>query len=342
MEPLPAAPDEADARFATRFRARAGGDGPVSFADFMELALFDPQIGYYTAARERVGKGRGTDFYTSSTFAGVFGPLVAAAAEALLGGRAPAASHTFVEIGSEPERALLAGAPQAFAAVRAFGLTDHLTCGDPRLPDRAVVFSNELFDAQPFHRLIWRDGAWREQGVALHGGGLAWAELPGLSPELDPVRPELPVSSENGYILDVPWRAVRLLRALTAGSWQGLFLAFDYGRTWRQISEDFPGGTGRAYAAHRQSSDLLAMPGRQDLTCHVCWDWLERALRDAGFVPVRRDSQESFLVRNATAAIEAIVRAEPNPLASRRSQLKQVLHPGLLGQRFEVLWGLRR
>lgn len=335
MEPLADASGSADERFARRWRERAGGDGPVSFAEFMDLALFDAEVGYYTARRTRVGKG-GADFYTASTFAGVFGPLVAAAAENLAGGADAAARHTFVEIGAEPERALLDGLAHGFAGALCVRL------GEMRaMPARAVVFSNELFDAQPFHRLVWRAGAWREMGVVWREGAPAWVELAALSRELEPVAVHLPASADDGYTLDVPWRAVRLLERIAAPGWSGLFLAFDYGRTWQQIAQEYPQGTGRAYAAHRQSGDLLAAPGAQDLTCHVCWDWLEAALRRAGFRSVRRESQEAFFVKHATAAIEAIIRREPSPLSPARSQLKQLLHPGLMGHKFEALWGVR-
>lgn len=319
-----------------RLRARTGGDGPVSFAEYMDVALFDAEVGYYAARRARVGKGGSTDFYTATTFAGVFAPLVVAAAERLVGGAEAAKSHAWVEIGAEPERALLDGVAHPFAGAACVRLGE---AGG--IPARAVVFSNELFDAQPFHRLIWRAGAWREMGVAWRSGPLAWTELPALSGELAPVAGRLPVSSEDGYTLDLPWRAVRLLEKIAAPGWRGLFLAFDYGRTWQQIAEEYPQGTGRAYLAHRQSGDLLALPGNQDLTCHVCWDWLEEALRRAGFQTVRRESQEAFFVKHAAAAIENLVQREPNPMAPARSQLKHLLHPALMGHRFEALWGLR-
>lgn len=338
MEPLPGTAQRSDERFAWRFRERAGGDGPISFASFMDLALFDPEVGYYAVQRARVGKAAGTDFYTATTFAGVFAPLVLAAIEHLLTGQGlgATADHAFVEIGAEPERALLDGVAHPFAA------TQTLRLGSPLvLPRRAVVFSNELFDAQPFHRLIWREGRWREAGVRLSGGELGWEDLPNISPELDAVRTHLPAEADEGYVLDVPWRAARLLASIAALPWTGLFVACDYGRTWRQIAEDFPQGTGRGYLAHKQAGDLLASPGEQDLTCHVCWDWLEAALRDAGFRTVQRESQESFFMNRATAAIEAIMRSDPNPWSPARSQLKQLLHPGFMGQRFEVLWGVR-
>lgn len=336
MEPSADASPGVDPRFARRFRERAGGDGPVSFADFMDLALFDSEVGYYAAARQRVGRERGTDFYTASSMSRVFGPLVASAATALAGGPGEARQLGFVEIGAETDGGILAGVGHAFREARVVRLGQAVA-----VPERAIVFSNELFDAQPFHRLTWRAGAWREAGVVLGDGALAWSELPEVSAELESIRDELPTSAEDGYILDVPWRAVRLLERLVSPAWSGLFIAFDYGRRWSQLCEDLPQGSGRAYGAHRQRGDLLASPGRQDLTCHVCWDWLEATLRRSGFSEVRRESQESFFVKHASPAIEAIVRSEPGPFSPARSQLKQLLHPGLMGHRFEVLWARR-
>jgi SAM-dependent MidA family methyltransferase len=336
MEPLPVPSEGAPHRFTRRFRERLGGAGPVSFAAFMELALFDSEVGYYAARRIRVGRGSGADFVTASTFSAAFSPLVAAATEHLVGGTGSARGHTFVEIGAEPGHSVLGGVAHGFADVMTLRLGDTFA-----IPSCAVVFSNELFDAQPFHRLVWRANAWRELGVALQDAIPVWTELPALSPKVSAIRSELPLSSSDGYILDVPRGAVDLLERIAAAPWTGLFLALDYGRTWRQICDDFPQGTGRAYSAQRQVGDLLANPGAQDLTCHLCWDWLESALGRAGFSRVTRESQEAFFVHHATAAIESIMRGDASPLSPRRSQLKQLLHPGLMGHRFEALWALR-
>jgi SAM-dependent MidA family methyltransferase len=325
--------------FVRRFIQRAGSAGVLSFADFMELALFDAEAGYYAGERTRVGHGAGTDFFTSASLGSVFGRLISAAAVTLLG-ESRARECKFIEIGAEPGCSVLRGVDHVFAAVRTIEMGQPL-----EIAGAAVVFANELFDAQPFHRLVFRDGAWLEQGVRLTraGGepGFAWTDLETWSPELESIRGMLPRDAAPGYVLDVPRRAVALLDRISAQPWCGLFLTLDYGRTWRELTEDYPQGTGRAYAAHRQAGDLLATPGEQDLTCHVCWDWLEEALRRGRFDPVRRASQESFLVRHASSAMESIVTRDRNPLSRERTELKQLLHPALLGQRFEALWGLR-
>jgi SAM-dependent MidA family methyltransferase len=323
--------------FARGFARRAGGAGVLAFADFMDLALYDPECGYYRAPRQRVGRRPETDFATACSLPLAFAPLVAAAATGLLSGGEEARRHAFVEIGAEPGPPLLAGAAHDFASVRAAGLGEPLDLGGP-----SVVFTNELFDAQPFHRAVFSQGRWRELGVGMDGGRLAWVELDRLSPALAETACELPKQAPDGYLLDVPVAAVRLLETIARQPWSGLFLAFDYGRSWTELTSGFPDGTGRAYHRHRRQDDLLAAPGEQDLTCHVCWDWLERALAAHGFAAPRRESQEAFFVHHASAAIAGFLQPGADPRSPALAQLKELLHPAFMGQKFEALWARRR
>ena len=179
-----------------------------------------------------------------------------------------------VELGAEGGRSVLDGVNHPFARVKTFGVDDALTITGP-----CVVFSNELFDAQPFRRFTFRDGHWRERGVTLREDHLAETLL-----ESTPL-PEavLPTKAEEGYCLDLPLAARRLADRIAREPWTGIFIAFDYGKSWAELTGDSPHGTARAYRLHQQSNDLLAHPGDQDLTCHVCWDWIIDRLRAHGF-----------------------------------------------------------
>jgi SAM-dependent MidA family methyltransferase len=330
VTPKPNPPSTPSPEFLAVFRAHAAANGTMPFARFMELALYDAGLGYYRSDRVRVGYGDGTDFFTASTSSPVFGELVSAACTTLLGDR-PAEEFTFVEIGAGNSPGVLAGVAHPFGATR---VINH---GEPiDLRGECVVFSNELFDAQPFHRFVHRSGAWREIGVALQGEGLNWVELPGAATVTS-----LPPEAPEGYVVDAPLESAVLMERIAAQPWTGLIVAADYGKTWRELTEATPAGTARAYFRHTQSNDLLARPGEQDLTCHVCWDWLQEALLRHGFIAARVESQESFFIHHAGRYIAATTAAEAAGFSRRKLALLQLLHPAQLGQKFQVLHARR-
>lgn len=318
--------------FLARFRARAAGDDALSFADFMDLALYDATVGYYRADRERVGYGTETDFFTATTSGPLFGELICAACATLLPGE-NLGDYTFVEIGAEPAGGVLAGVNHPFGAHHVIRLVEPLA-----ISGRCVVFSNELFDAQPCRRFVARDGAWREIFVQLTlDASLAEIERP-----LASAAPSwLPPPPADDYHFDAPRAATELAARIASLDWTGLFLACDYGKTLAELAAHTPAGTCRAYFRHTQSNDLLARPGEQDLTCHVCWDWLadELAARDFS-VPVV-ESQEAFFVHHAADFLAQLTAREHSSGSPRKRALLQLLHPAHLGQKFQTLHARR-
>lgn len=312
-------------------RRRAGGAGAVGFADFVDVALYEPGCGYYRRGGARVGRAPGTDFFTASS-SPLFGRLIVEACAGLLAPEPPSAFE-FVEIGAEPQGGVLRGAGHPFRSAREVRLGE-----PPALSGRCVVFSNELFDAQPFRRFRFGAGGWRELGVSFGDGVLAEADL---GPPREPA-PALPPAAPEGYLIDAPVAAAELADAIAAQPWSGLFLAFDYGKPWEEIAYGLPHGSARAYRRHAQSADLLAEPGGQDLTCHVCWDWIAQALRTHGFAEPVLESQEAFLVRRCAAFIERLAAQQAQGLGRDKLSLLQLMHPANMGQKFQALWALRR
>ena len=321
----PVSPD-----FAAAFQARAGAPGVLTFAAFMELALFHPTLGYYRRDKKRVGYARGTDFYTATTSGAVFGELVASACVALLGGEAAAREHTFVEIGAEPDGGVLAGVAHPFASARTVRIGEPLA-----LAGRCFVFSNELFDAQPIRRFVRRGATWCELGVRLADGSLHEVELSEITADW------LPADASEGYRFDAPRAAGDLAATLAAQPWTGLFVAFDYGKSLAELSVATPAGTVRAYHRHKQSNELFARPGEQDLTGHVCWDWLADALTSGGFNGVTMESQEAFFIHHAGGFLAKEMEAEAARVSQRKLALMQLLHPSNMGQKFQVLHARR-
>lgn len=327
--------DDAPTMFSL-LRTAAGVTGLLDYGRFTALALYDPRLGYYRRGGERVGKSAGTDFYTATSMGALFGRLIWAAAENLLG-EEKCRGSVLVEIGAEPEQALFAAERDGFARART------IRVGEPlEISDSAVLFSNELLDAQPFHRVIFRDGCWRELGVRVGEDTLAEVLLPEFSSkEIQDFALTLPMPWHEGWVVDFPLGAEQLLRQLVAQEWQGTLIFFDYGKTLAECLESSPEGTARAYWRHRQHNDLLARPGEQDLTCHVLWDRLEGILRQEGFSDIRVERQEAFFMRRAAEEIARLLGAPDQGLEEERSKLRALLHPAHFGHKFQVLTAVR-
>jgi SAM-dependent MidA family methyltransferase len=310
---------------------------PISYRDFIEAALYTKDYGYYTQPAERVGRSPRHDFYTAESLGRVFAQLVTTAAEDLLP-EGQAAESTFVEIAAEPGTSLLSHLESPpFAREQIIRQGEAIETEGP-----VVIFANEWLDALPFHRLIFRDGAWRERGVSLNAQGeLAECLLDTLSPEVLAVAERLPAQIEDGYELDLPLAAERALAALLQQDWHGLILFFDYGRTWTSLLQDHPSGTARTYKQHAQSNDLLETPGARDITCDICWTPLMEQMERAALKSVTLESQEAFLVKRAQRALESIICNNAGNFSPERQTLMQLIHPANMGQRFQVLWGLR-
>lgn len=324
---LPSAPPSP--AFLAAFHERAGHGGVLTFAEFMELALYHPTLGYYRQAKPRVGYGTGTDFYTASTSGPIFGELIIEACRTLLHPADPA-DFDFVEIGAEADAGILRDVAHPFRSARTIRVSAPIELSGP-----CIVFSNELFDAQPFRRFIHTQHTWRELAVTLQGDQLVETTL-AISAPLP-----LPLDMPEGYVIDAPLAASELLRRITEQPWQGLFMACDYGKSWQELSTSLPAGTARAYFKHQQHNQLLARPGEQDLTCHVCWDWLVAVLAANNFRSPQLESQESFFVHHASDFIQATSTAEAARFSQRKLSLMQLLHPAHLGQKFQVLHALR-
>jgi SAM-dependent MidA family methyltransferase len=323
---------------ASRISRRIRSTGAITFAEFMRMALYDEDGGYYRRERDRIGTRPGTDFFTAYSTGTVFADLVSTAATNLLGFEA-AADHVWVELGVDRQGSLWETAPAPFRDLIARGY------GQPTsLPRKAVLFSNELFDAQPFHRVRFHRGSWREAGITTGAepGRFRETVLEELSPPCAAWIHHLPEDAPENHTVDLPIGAAELLESLAGGTWNGLFLAFDYGKSSEQLLHEHPQGTLRGYSRHRQTSSILNDPGERDITGHICWDWMREILDRHGFSGIELLGQEAFFVRHAADAIERIIARNPGLPDPDRQRLHQLIHPGNMGQKFQVLSARRK
>ena len=323
-----------------KIRSATPENGLLNYRDFIQHALYDSEFGYYRRNAQRVGRDPDADFYTSQSLGKVFGLLVVEAVQQLLEsysqGPIDLKDWSWIEIGYESDTGWWTKEECPFKEVVRIGPADEIHIEGP-----SVVFSNELFDAQPFHRLLYIDGEWKELGVDCSGSELKETVLPELSNEVFNIRHDLPLESQEGYSLDLPLATRPLLKQLTDQDWHGLFVTLDYGKTWPELAHDFPHGTARAYYKHEQSANLLLQPGQQDITCHICWDWLTEDLETSNFNHCLLETQEAFFVKHASRQIEQIISSKPGEFDAQRQTLMHLIHPATMGQQFQVLSAYR-
>jgi len=343
-------------------RREVAGHGSISFARFMELSLYAPGLGYYE--REDGQTGRAGDFYTSVSVGPELGFLLAAWMD---GNLAQSNGLEWIEGGAHDGRlaadilsALDAYFPEtaervryrilepsdARRSVQARGLSSwgdrviwSRSWDDIGVGVRGVVFSNELLDAMPVHRLAWdaRDRRWWECGVTWRQGRWEWSRIepvPNLIPlELEPLSDVLP----DGFIFETSPAAAAWWGYAARALGEGWLVALDYGFGEEEaIRPERVNGTARSYSRHRVSDDLLAHPGEQDLTAHVDFSRVigegeRNGLRTEAFLP-----QGRWLGQIATAVLARGGRPAEWLTAHARG-LMTLTHPTHLGHAMRVL-----
>ncbi len=206
---------------------------------------------------------------------------------------------------------------------------------------QAIIFSNELLDAMPVHRLGWdaKEKKWFEWGVAFEGNRFKWSRIPARSDHVSrfTFHEQLFDLLPDGYTVEIAPAAENWWRSAAEVLVHGKLMAIDYGFTAdEQFSPSRLNGTLRAYHKHQVTTDILANPGEQDLTAHVNFSTIQGAGEAAGLSTEAFSTQPQFLTR----IVEEIFQrpgsfGEWTPKQSR--QLQTLVHPEHLGRAFRVL-----
>lgn len=348
--------------------------GRITFARFMDLALYHPAWGYYRAARRR--PGRPGDFLTAPEahpFFGVtlarqiadcwerldrpqpfvvreYGPGVGGLAWDIIGGlqrEAPGclAALRYELVEQNPQR--LAEALATFASE---GLGDVVHAIDPAGPAplppvTGVILANEVADAFPVHRLIWQAGALREGWVGWDGAGFAEV-IADLSPEALAADPagmlaRHGIALRDGDRLEISPAALTWFAEAVSRLERGYVIVIDYGYPAAQLYQAHRlEGTVRAYRAHTVTDDPFAHVGEQDLTAHVDFSALREAGEAAGLTFAGQTNQAAFLTSLDMGDLMVTLGQDPETtmdeyLAAQAAVLR-LIDPGSLG-RFGVL-----
>jgi SAM-dependent MidA family methyltransferase len=314
-------------------RVIASEGGRVTFARFMELALYHPILGYYRRpGGSRIG--RAGDYLTSVSVSSLFGRILARHFLQLQDDLGRPADYEILECGGHAgqlRRDVLAAAPQLRYRV--------LEVGDELPPTIAgCVFSNELLDALPVHRVRAAQGQWQEIYVQVEEPGFAEDLGPLSDVRLGAYLAQLPAAAMEGYEVEVNLRALEWIGEVARRLRQGFVLSIDYGdQRPGYFSPHRPRGTLRCYYRHQVHADPYARVGEQDITADVDFTALIEEGRRWGLEPVLWMDQAHYLLEIGRELIARIVEDTAGQLSAERAAIHQLLHPGAMGSRFKVL-----
>ena len=324
-------------------RAEIAARGPMRFDRFMEFALYHPGLGYYAKTEGPVNIGRHGDFITSVSVGPLFGHLLARQFLQMWERLEKADPFWIIEQGGHDgrlERDVLdwsrAEAPEFHAAIRYAQVTRDSTSLAAKKPI-GVFFSNELVDAFPVCAIVHRGGIWRERCVQAEGEKFTWTESPIYDDELARTIAELRLPEKEGFTTEINLRARTWMRDVARTLHRGYVLTMDYGYPAFIYYAPFrSSGTLTAYAKHQRSGDVLADPGRQDITAHVDFTALASTGEAAGLATLGFLDQQHFFMGIAQDELSggAIYKTG---IAENVRAWNMLTHPTHLGAKFFAL-----
>ena len=292
--------------------------GWISFARYMELALYAPELGYYSGGAVKLGKDG--DFTTAPEITPLFGQTVAQVASKLMAQSSP----QILEFGAGSGKLALDMLSELSAqavpvhrytimevSAELRGRQRHLLRGFPQvqwidtLPTAfsGVVVANEVLDAMPVHLVVKTDAGWKERGIGLSNKNFVYrdhaceAALLAQIPDAD----ALPI----GYLTEVHPSGIGFMHSVAdmlrngyqETGFGGAAKLIDYGfpeHEYNQSQRD--AGTLMCHYRHHAHGDPFYLPGLQDITAHVDFSAIARAAIDGGLEMLGYMSQARFLI----------------------------------------------
>ncbi len=360
MSDLPTPPAEALAhseKLAALIRGEiTAGGGWIPFARYMELALYAPGLGYYTAGARKLG--REGDFITAPEMTPLYGQTMARQAAQVL----ESGLDQILEIGAGSgalAAALLAELERLERLPRHYYILevspdlrqrerDLLALQVPHLLERVIwlnrlptlyqglIIGNEVLDAMPVHLVRVSASGLKEASVALIGDAFAWAWRP-AGPELLSAAAALQLP--EGYQTEIQLMARGFVRTLAQSMARGVILLIDYGFPAHEYYHaERSEGTLMCHYRHRAHADPFFLPGLQDITSHIDFSAVARAGGEAGLELLGYTGQAQFLINCGITDI--LLRTPPENAAAYLPQAaaaQQLLSPSEMGELFKVI-----
>src|SRR5574340_442205 len=353
MPPLLPAPDTEAAEHSRRLCEAIRRDiaahcdaeakcGWISFARYMELALYAPGLGYYTAGAHKFGAAG--DFVTAPELSPLFGRTLARQAAEIMGFSAP---H-ILELGAGSGKLaadMLAELENTANVPDSYAILEVSADLRARQQDTLRERLPHLMD-----RVHWRDSAVSERGVALGENGFVWQEQTigdaALLHAAQQARP-WPVEAAgvpDDYVSEICLAACGLVNSLANRLQRGAMLFIDYGFGAREYYHpQRSGGTLMCHYRHHAHGDPFFLPGLQDITAHVNFTGIAECGIDAGLELLGYTSQAFFLINCGIAGL--LQDTPPENLRAYlplSAQLQKLTSPAEMGELFKVIALARR
>ena len=335
-------------------------DGGLGFDRYMEMALYGPGLGYYTAGRRKFG--REGDFITAPEISPLFARCIARALQPVLracdspvvvefgagsGKLACELMRALQRLDTLPERYLIMElSPELRARQQAlvreqlpdlYGRVEWLDC----LPDAGIegaVVANEVLDAMPVHRFRIAENGLEEQSVVCDGNALRPDWKP-ASDELCEAVNRLGLQLPPGHISEINLRLQPWVAELGRLISRGAALLIDYGYERRDYySPQRNHGTLQCHYRHHSNTDPLYLPGMQDITAHVDFTAVAEAAGSAGLAVSGYTSQAAFLLGcGIEQMLEGMAQKQDAAWFALVEGFKRLVLPTEMGERFRVM-----
>jgi len=336
----------------------AAAGGSISFAEFMQHALYAPGLGYYAAGNTKFGPGG--DFVTAPEVSPLFAAVVARQAAPVIAAIAGAEVFEFgagsgvlavqvlrklAELEAVPARySILEVSPelaerqQRYIEAHVPELADRVQwVADRPAGFRGVVLANEVLDALPVERFVRRRDGVGQCTVSLDGERFVWSERaapPALLAEVERLEDALGSPLADGYCSEVSPAARHWVAELGVMLDEGLALLFDYGLPRHEYyAPERADGWLRCHFRHHAHNDPLILPGIQDLTTWVDFSAAADAARESGLEVAGFSAQAQFLLGGGL--IDELGAIGEQPALSR--EVKLLTLPGEMGEHFKCL-----
>ena len=332
-------------------------DGWISFAQYMEAALYAPGLGYYAAGATKLGAAG--DFVTAPEMTPLFGRTLAHAMASVLkqtdgevmelgAGSGKLAVDVLGELERLDALPTRYGILEVSADLRA-RQQERLAHALPHLAGRVhwldalpdhfsgVILGNEVLDALPVDLVHWTDSEPMQRGVSLDDEAFCWQDRPIADPVLR-ARAEA-LNLAPGYLSEINLAAEGLIASLAQCLDHGLILMIDYG--FGESEYYHPQrhmGTLRGHYRHHALDDPFYFPGLCDLTAHVDFSAVARAGGAAGLNLAGYASQANFLINAGLA--DLLMQISPSDAAAYLPQanaVQRLVSPAEMGDLFKVI-----